>query len=83
LTVNGGAMEPGSPKELVRQGALNIPHTGGDYSTYAVSPNGEQILYPQLAPGGSTGTAAATAISPDPLRDFTVAMHWGSPAKKE
>ena len=51
VTVNGGAFEPESPKEIVRTIALNYTHTAGDYQTWAVSADGKRILSLQLVGG--------------------------------
>jgi hypothetical protein len=48
VTARGEAFEPGSPKEIVRIPALNFPHSGGDYPTYAVRADGKQILMVRL-----------------------------------
>jgi len=45
-TVNssGAVFEPGSPKDIVRTGAMNFPHSGGPYQTYDVSADGQKVL---------------------------------------
>ncbi len=75
VTVKGGAIESATPSEIVKMMALNMPHNGGDYHTYAISADGQRILYHQVArTGGGNATAAR---GPDPAMGFVVAMHWG------
>ncbi|MBK5290650.1 MAG: serine/threonine-protein kinase [Acidobacteriia bacterium] len=74
VIAKGDTLEPDSPKELVRMTALNIPHSGGDYQPYAISADGERILYPQLIPASST--AGPTGSGPGAGLAFSVAMHW-------
>jgi len=81
ISANGAAFEPESPKEIVRIIAVNVPHSGGDYQTYAVSADGQRILMVQFAGFGST-PAAAAATSPDPPLSITVARNWSSSLKK-
>jgi Tol biopolymer transport system component len=81
VTAAGAAFEPESPKELVRIIAVNIPHSGGDYQTYAVSADGQRILMVQFAGFGSA-PAAAAATSPDPPLSITVARNWSTSLKK-
>mgnify|MGYP001594815973 CR=1 FL=1 len=81
MTAAGAAFEPESPKEIVRIIALNYPHSGGDYQTYAVSADGQRILMVQFA-GTGNAPAAAVAAGPDPPLSITVAMNWASSLKK-
>jgi hypothetical protein len=81
VTASGSAFEPESPKEIVRIIALNIPHSGGDYQTYAVSADGQRILMVQYA-GTAGAPAAAASTSPDPPLSITVARNWSSSLKK-
>ncbi|MBK5295307.1 MAG: serine/threonine-protein kinase [Acidobacteriia bacterium] len=74
LTAKGDTLEHGSPVEIVRMMALNFPHNGGDYQTYAISADGQRILYPQVMP--ISNTAGPTGRGPDPALGFIVAMHW-------
>ena len=74
-----GVFEPGSPREVLVFPALNIPHTGGDYSTYAVSDDGERFLALQyVLPAAS----AAGQIGPDTYSGLTVALNWTAGLKK-
>ena len=80
VTVNGGAFEPESPKEIVRTVALNYTHAGGDYQTWAVSADGKRVLSLQLV-GGAVNAAGDTA-NPDPPLSITVAVNWASSLRK-
>ncbi len=78
VNANGATFEPGSPREVVTTTALNVAHSGGDYQFYAVSPDGQRLLYPQyVAP-----TAATGQLGPDLPSGLTVALHWTSALKK-
>jgi len=79
VTAKGATLEHESPKELVRMMALNFPHTGGDYQTYAISGDAQRILYHQVA---FTAGAAVTSGGPSPGLGFIVALHWASSLKK-
>jgi len=74
VTAKGAALEHDTPKEILRFMAINFPHTGGDYQSYAISGDGQRILYPQIVRTG--GSAAPTARGPDPAIGFIVAMNW-------
>jgi eukaryotic-like serine/threonine-protein kinase len=77
VSANGATLEPGSPKEVLRTLALNIPHNGGDYQTWDVSADGERFLYLQFV-----NTAVGTgAVGPDPEMNLTFALHWASGLK--
>ena len=69
----------GTPKEVIRMAAINLPHSGGDYQTYAVSADGQRILGLEYV--NSTATASGTN-GPEPDDNFTVAMHWAAGMKK-
>jgi len=81
VTVNGGALEPESPKEIVRTIALNYAHPGGDYQTWAVSADGKRILSVQLV-GGLANVTSGDANNPDPPLSITVAVNWASSLRK-
>jgi Tol biopolymer transport system component len=85
VSANGAEFIAGDPKPLLTTFALNVPHSGGDYQFYAIGAKGDQILYGQFSPGSATAPAAtvAAAISPDPLRDLTVALHWEAGLKEQ
>ena len=60
--------------------AVRLPHPGGDYHTYGVSPDGKRFLVMQRV---ITADAAAGAILTElPAPGLTVAMHWISGLKK-
>jgi len=83
VTANGAAIDPGTPKEIVRTIVGNFSHSGGDYPAYAVSADGQRILMFQIVSGsGSNGAAAGDAVGPDPPLSITVAMNWASSLKK-
>jgi Tol biopolymer transport system component len=82
LSANGGVLEPESPKEIMRIWGINFPHSGGDYSTYAVSADGKRILAWQFSPTTSTLGGADTSTGADPPLSITVAMNWTSALKK-
>jgi Tol biopolymer transport system component len=80
VNANGASFEAGSPMEIVAFAALNLPHAGGMYPTYAVSPDGQRFLVMQFSPsatGGGTGQ-----IGPDTFSGLTIAVNWASSLKK-
>ena len=81
LTARGAALEPESPKDIIRAWALNYPHSGGDYQTYAVSADGKRFLSAQFVVSASG--PAADAATPDPPQSITVAMNWAASLKKQ
>jgi Tol biopolymer transport system component len=82
-TVNssGAVFEPGSPKDIVRTGAMNWPHSGGPYQTYDVSADGQMILTFQLGNLASLLPLLAGTSAIDPPYSMTVAMNWPSSLK--
>jgi Tol biopolymer transport system component len=79
VTTNGGVFEPGSPQEIVVFPAVNVPHNGGDYHPYAVSPDGQRFLTVQFVLSTPT---ASDPIGPDAPRGLTVAVNWAEGVKK-
>jgi len=77
---SGAAFEAGSPKDVLRTFGMNYPHSGGDYSMYAVSADGKRILTVQAT--GNNVNAGAEAGTPDPPLSITVAMNWAAGLKK-
>jgi Tol biopolymer transport system component len=75
----GNSLEHGAPKPFLSVRALNFPHTGGDYHTYAVSPDGQRFLYFQFVV--PTPTTAQTS-TPDHTSGLVVAMNWDSALRK-
>jgi Tol biopolymer transport system component len=47
IHVNGSAIQPGEPRELFDSAYLNVGHPGGNYHTFAVSPDGQRFLIPR------------------------------------
>ena len=63
-----------SPQEVVRAMAIRLPHQGGDYHTFGVSPDGKRFLVMQRV---ITADAAVGAILTElPAPGLTVAMNW-------
>jgi hypothetical protein len=84
VSSSGAVFEPGSPKDIVRTVALNVPHSGGPYQIYDVSADGQRILTFQLANLNTliTALAGSSGIGIDPPFSITVAMNWPSSLKK-
>lgn len=75
----GASFEHEPPKPVINLRAIGLGHTGGDYHTYAVSPDGSRFLYFQFV----TSTANSNqATDPDHASGLIVAMHWESGLKK-
>ena len=81
MAVNGvgASFEHAAPKPLVNMRAINFAHAGGDYHTYAVSPDGQRFLYFQFV---VPVVAAAQAAGPDHPSGLMIAMNWASGLKK-
>ncbi|MSO83489.1 MAG: hypothetical protein EXQ53_09380 [Acidobacteria bacterium] len=79
VNTGGGIFEPDSPREVVIFPALNVPHSGGDYHPYAVSPDGQRFLVLQFV---NPTTAATGQIGPDTYSGLTIAMNWAEALKK-
>jgi Tol biopolymer transport system component len=80
FSATGSAFEPVSPREVIRVFALRFAHSGGDYHTYDVSPDGQRFLSFQRV--AATG-AATNQFGPEVLtQGLTVAMHWTAALKK-
>jgi Tol biopolymer transport system component len=80
IKATSGAIEAASPQEVVRNLALRLAHSGGDYHTFAVSPDGQRFLVMQVVqPIGVTSGAFGTELRAPGL---TVAMHWMGALKK-
>jgi eukaryotic-like serine/threonine-protein kinase len=79
VSVKGDALEPEAPRSLIIFPALNMPHNGGEYSTYALSPDGQRILIMQFV---SPAVAATGQIGPDTYSGLTIALNWESALKK-
>ena len=79
VSANGGVFEPDSPREVMVFAALNVPHSGGDYHPYTVSPDGQRFLILQFV---IPTTAVTGQIGPDGYAGLTVAMNWASGFRK-
>jgi Tol biopolymer transport system component len=79
VTGAGTSFEYGAPKPFLNVRAINFPHSGGDYHTYAVSPDAQRILYYQFVVPTSTTVQVAT---PDHTSGLVIAMNWDSALKK-
>jgi hypothetical protein len=79
INANGAIFEPGSPREVVAFPALNVPHSGGEYHTYAVSPDGQRFLIQQFLVSGG---AVTSLIGPDTTSGLTVAVNWAAALRK-
>jgi hypothetical protein len=73
VTASGTTFEPGKPQQVLIVPTLNMAHSGGDYHTYDVSPDGQRFLIAQYVV--STGTATGQ-LGPDLLSGLTVAVNW-------
>ena len=67
---------------MVRTAAINLAHSGGDYHTYTVSPDGKQLLVLQFV--GAVGTAAPNPqqLGADPGFGLIAALNWTSALRK-
>ena len=79
VNANGARFEHSAPRAVLNFRALNFPHGGVDYHTYAVAPDGSRFLYLQFVP--QLTTAAAQAV-PDHISGLMIAMNWDSALKK-
>jgi Tol biopolymer transport system component len=82
VSVNGagGSFEHGAPKVFLNVRAINLPHSSGDYHTYAVSPDGNRFLYFQFVLPTATNTLVSG--SPDHASGLVVAVNWDTALKK-
>ena len=78
VTANGAAFEAGNPKPILRTVVVNYPHSGGDYTAYAVSADGKRFLTPQAANATNPNAGASDADGPDAPLSITVAMDWAA-----
>jgi Tol biopolymer transport system component len=82
VSVNGAAFVPGPPAPVLQFRVLGFPHSGADYHSYAVSPDGLAFLYFQLMTTTSAATTSTTTIDADLPAGLIVAMHWTGTVKK-
>jgi eukaryotic-like serine/threonine-protein kinase len=81
VSTSGAALEPTSPKEILRIRVVNYAHSAGDYHTYAVSSDGKRILMLQFV-NNATGAIGGEVVGPEPPLSITVAMNWATSLKK-
>lgn len=77
----GGTFEHAAPKPILNMRAIGFPHTGGDYHTYAVSPDGQRFLYFQFVVPSAAAATAQTA-TPDHPSGLMIATNWAASMKK-
>ena len=63
----GSTLELGAPQRLFASGYINVGHSGGNWHTYAVSPDGQRFLIPR--PLGSLS-------GDEPQPPITVVLNW-------
>lgn len=81
VTVNGAgsSFEHTAPKAFLNMRAVNFPHAGVDYHTYAISPDGQRFLYYQfVVPAAATAPASGL----DHPSGLVIAMNWEAGLKK-
>jgi Tol biopolymer transport system component len=76
----GATFEHGAPVPVLNLMALNFLHGGGDYHTYAISPDGQRFLYFQFVPPAAGATAQN---GPDHPSGLMVAVNWATALKKK
>ena len=79
VTPSGGVFSYDPPREVLVFAAVSVPHTGGSYHAYAISPDGQRILILQFV---NPPDATFAKIGPDTYSGLTVAMNWASALKK-
>jgi Tol biopolymer transport system component len=79
---SGPAFENTEPKEVVRTAALNLAHSGGDYHTYSVSPDGKQLLVYQYVGAVGANAVNLQQLGPDPTYGLVAALNWTSALRK-
>jgi Tol biopolymer transport system component/tRNA A-37 threonylcarbamoyl transferase component Bud32 len=82
VNANGASLEPGSPAQLFVFPGLNMPHSGGLYHNFAVSPDGQRFLVPQFSPPTSGVGSSTAQVGPDTFAGLTVAMNWAAGLKR-
>jgi hypothetical protein len=75
VSAAGTTFEHAPPKAVLNMYAFTYPHSGGDYHTYAVSPDGQKFLYFQFVPPAA---AATTASGPDHQSGLMIAIDWAA-----
>ena len=84
VSVNGvgGTFEHAAPKAILNMRAMGAAHTGGDYHTYAISPDGQRFLYFQFVVA-TAAAPTAQAATPDHPNGLMVAMNWAQSLKQK
>jgi Tol biopolymer transport system component len=80
ITVSGGVLQSGSPVDILSFAAINLPHSGGSYFPYAVSPDGQRFLVPQYTPASAT---TANQAMVDTYSGLTILLNWTAGLKKK
>ncbi|HET9385673.1 MAG TPA: hypothetical protein VFO67_11035, partial [Gemmatimonadales bacterium] len=81
VSVSGAAFENGDPRPVVQTVGLNLPHSGGAYHNYVVSPDGQSLLVAQFV--NTLVTQAVGTNSPDADFGLVVAMNWTAAIEKQ
>ena len=79
ISVQGDVLLPESPVPMLIFPTLNLPHSGGEYHTYAVAQDGQRFLVQQFMPPTA---ATGGQFGPDTSSGLTVALNWASTLKK-
>jgi Tol biopolymer transport system component len=79
ITVSGGVLQNSSPVDVSNFAAINVPHSGGRYFPYAVSPDGQRFLVPQFVPPAA---GAVSQASVDTYSGLTIALNWTAGLKR-
>jgi hypothetical protein len=67
VTELGSTLELSTPQRLFASGYINVAHTGGNWHTYAVSPDGQRFLIPR---------PVASLRGEPPPTPITVVLNW-------
>jgi dipeptidyl aminopeptidase/acylaminoacyl peptidase len=76
---SGSSFEHAAPRAFVNHRVLNYPHAGVEYHSYAISPDGQRLLYYQFVVPAAPSAATAGLDQPSGLM---IAMNWDSALKK-
>jgi len=79
---SGPAFENIEPKEIVRTAAINLAHSGGDYHTYSLSPDGKELLVYQYVGAVGANAVNLQQLGPDPTYSLIAALNWTSTLRK-
>ena len=81
VTATGASFEHAAPVPFLNVRAINLPHSGGDYHTYAIAPDAQRVLYFQAVQPG-LGTTGADQFTPDHPNGLVIAINWAAALKK-